>query len=148
MSQDDFWRTTALQDMSEAQWESLCDGCGKCCLIKLQDEDTNDIVFTDIVCDLLDQNNCQCSDYQNRTVRVPDCVKLTPENLQQVNFMPPSCAYRLLHEGHDLPDWHPLRSGGCTAMINARMSVQGRVIAESLYHDDIEERVVAWPLEL
>jgi len=72
MLQDDFWRTTALQDMSEAQWESLCDGCGKCCLIKLQDEDTNDIVFTDIVCDLLDQNNCQCSDYQNRTVRVPD----------------------------------------------------------------------------
>ncbi len=147
MSQDDFWKTTALQDMSEAQWESLCDGCGKCCLIKLQDEDTDDIVFTDIVCDLLDQNNCQCSDYQNRTVRVPDCVKLTAENLQQVNFMPPSCSYRLLYEGQDLPVWHPLRTGGRTAMINARMSVQGRVIAESLYHDDIEERVVTWPLE-
>ncbi len=146
MAQNNFWETTELQDMSEDQWESLCDGCGKCCLIKLQDEVSNDIVFTDVVCDLLDSNTCQCSDYENRTIVVPDCVKLTPENLSQVQFMPPSCSYRLLYEGQDLPAWHPLRTGNATVMINARMSVHGRVIAESAYHDDIEERVVDWPL--
>ena len=147
MAKDDFWRSTPLQKMSVAQWESLCDGCGKCCLIKLQDEDTRDIVFTDVVCDLFDEETCRCTDYTRRVERVPDCVKLTPDNLAQIEFMPPTCAYRLLYEGKDLPDWHPLRTGSSAAMHAAHMSVRGKVIHEANLQDDFEDRVVDWPLD-
>ena len=87
MAKDGFWRVTPLQEMSVAQWESLCDGCGKCCLIKLQDEDTQDIVFTDVVCNLFDEETCRCTDYARRVERVPDCVKLTPDNLSQLSLI-------------------------------------------------------------
>jgi uncharacterized cysteine cluster protein YcgN (CxxCxxCC family) len=133
--------------MDDAQWEALCDGCAKCCLVKLQDEDTDEIVFTDIVCNLLDQENCRCTHYAERTRLVPDCVKLTKDNLDKIDFMPPSCAYRLLHEGQDLPDWHPLVSGDPDSVVAAGMSVKGRVIPEIMFEGDAEDRAVDWPLD-
>jgi uncharacterized cysteine cluster protein YcgN (CxxCxxCC family) len=142
-----FWQTVPLAEMDDAQWEALCDGCAKCCLVKLQDEDTDEIVFTDIVCNLLDQENCRCTHYAERTRLVPDCVKLTKDNLDKIDFMPPSCAYRLLHEGQDLPDWHPLVSGDPDSVVAAGMSVKGRVIPEIMFEGDAEDRAVDWPLD-
>ena len=148
MGQKPFWETTALADMDDAQWEALCDGCAKCCLIKLQDEETEDIVFTDIACHLLDQGNCRCTQYEARTKLVPSCVKLTKDNLGQVDFMPPSCAYRLLHEGKPLPQWHPLVSGTPDSVVAAGMSVKDRVMSEVAFEGDWEERVVDWPVDM
>lgn len=147
MAEKPFWQTVKLADMTAAQWEAVCDGCAKCCLVKLQDEDSGEIVFTDIVCNLLDQQTCRCAHYQERTKLVPDCVKLTKDNLDKIDFMPPSCAYRLLHEGKDLPQWHPLVSGRADSVVEAGMSVKGRVIAEMAFDGDSEDRVVDWPLD-
>lgn len=147
MTEKPFWQTVPLAEMDDAQWEALCDGCAKCCLVKLQDEDTDEIVFTDIVCNLLDQGNCRCTHYAERTKLVPDCVKLTKDNLDKIDFMPPSCAYRLLHEGHDLPDWHPLVSGTHDSVVAAGMSVKGRVTPEIMFEGEAEDRVVDWPLD-
>ena len=147
MAEKPFWQTVKLADMTAAQWEALCDGCAKCCLVKLQDEDRGEIVFTDIVCNLLDQQSCRCTHYEERTKLVPDCVKLSKENLDKIDFMPPSCAYRLLHEGKDLPQWHPLVSGRADSVVEAGMSVKGRVIAEMAFDGDSEDRVVDWPLD-
>ena len=146
MAEKPFWKTVKLADMTAAQWEAVCDGCAKCCLVKLQDEDSGEIVFTDIVCNLLDQQSCRCAHYEERTELVPDCVKLTKDNLDKIDFMPPSCAYRLLHEGKDLPQWHPLVSGRADSVVEAGMSVKGRVIAEMAFDGDSEDRVVDWPL--
>jgi uncharacterized cysteine cluster protein YcgN (CxxCxxCC family) len=147
MAEKPFWQTVKLADMTAAQWEALCDGCAKCCLVKLQDEDSGEIVFTDIVCNLLDQQSCRCTHYEERTKLVPECVKLTKDNLDKIDFMPPSCAYRLLHEGKDLPQWHPLVSGRADSVVEAGMSVKGRVIAEMAFDGDSEDRVVDWPLD-
>ena len=147
MAEKPFWQTVKLTDMTAAQWEAVCDGCAKCCLVKLQDEDSGEIVFTDIVCNLLDQQTCRCAHYAERTKLVPDCVKLTKDNLDKIDFMPPSCAYRLLHEGKDLPQWHPLVSGRADSVVEAGMSVKGRVMAEMAFDGDSEDRVVDWPLD-
>ena len=147
MAEKPFWQTVKLADMTSAQWEAVCDGCAKCCLVKLQDEDSGEIVFTDIVCNLLDQQSCRCAHYEERTKLVPDCVKLTKDNLHKIDFMPPSCAYRLLHEGKDLPQWHPLVSGRADSVVEAGMSVKGRVIVEMAFDGDSEDRVVDWPLD-
>lgn len=147
MAEKPFWQTVKLADMTAAQWEAVCDGCAKCCLVKLQDDDSGEIVFTDIVCNLLDQQSCRCAHYEERTKLVPDCVKLTKDNLDKIDFMPPSCAYRLLHEGKDLPQWHPLVSSRADSVVEAGMSVKGRVIAEMAFDGDSEDRVVDWPLD-
>ena len=147
MTEKPFWQSVKLADMTAAQWEAVCDGCAKCCLVKLQDEDSGEIVFTDIVCNLLDQQSCRCAHYEERTELVPDCVKLTKDNLHKIDFMPPSCAYRLLHEGKDLPQWHPLVSGRADSVVEAGMSVKGRVIVEMAFEGDSEDRVVDWPLD-
>ena len=147
MAENPFWQTVKLADMTAAQWEAVCDGCAKCCLVKLQDDDSGEIVFTDIVCNLLDQQSCRCAHYEERTKLVPDCVKLSKDNLDKIDFMPPSCAYRLLHEGKDLPQWHPLVSGRADSVVEAGMSVKGRVIAEMAFDGDSEDRVVDWPLD-
>ena len=147
MAEKPFWQTVKLADMTAAQWEAVCDGCAKCCLVKLQDEDSGEIVFTDIVCNLLDQQSCRCTHYEERTKLVPDCVKLSKDNLDKIDFMPSSCAYRLLHEGKDLPQWHPLVSGRADSVVEAEMSVKGRVIAEMAFDGDSEDRVVDWPLD-
>src|SRR5947207_14504633 len=105
-----FWKTKTLEEMSNAEWESLCDGCARCCLEKLEDEDTSKSYFTHVSCKLLDAGLCTCKDYPNRSDKVPDCVRLTPENVRTLNWLPPSCGYKLVAEGRDLYWWHPLIS--------------------------------------
>jgi uncharacterized protein len=142
-----FWRVKTLDEMSRDEWESLCDGCARCCLVKLEDEDTGDIHFTDIGCRLLDAKTCRCRDYSRRNRRVPDCVKLTPAAVRALTWLPVTCAYRLVAEGKDLPDWHPLVSGSTDSVHEAGASVRGRVVAGE---DDIAQelwpdRIVKWP---
>jgi uncharacterized protein len=143
-----FWTDTKLADMSESQWESLCDGCGKCCLIRLEDEDTGDIYTTDVSCKLLDGASCQCRDYANRHDFVPDCVKLTPQNMGGLGWLPKTCAYRLVAEGKPLFDWHHLVSGDKEAVHNAGMSVAGKATPEGRVKvKHLIKRIKVWPGE-
>jgi uncharacterized protein len=134
MSELPFWKSKTLSEMNAAQWESLCDGCGKCCMSKLEDEDTGEIVWTSVACRLFDSGACSCRDYANRARKVHDCVQLTPENVGTIPWLPQTCAYRLIHEGKDLHDWHPLVSGDRQSVHAAGMSVRGRVTA---FEDDL-----------
>ena len=141
-----FWRRKSLAEMTHAEWESLCDGCGKCCLIKLEDEDTGEIEPTDVSCKLLCTESCRCGDYTRRKERVPDCVTLTPENIADLGFMPSTCAYRLLAAGKDLAWWHPLVSGDPDSVHKAGISVRHRVISEEAVPDEeLEDHLVDWP---
>jgi len=134
--------------MTAKEWESLCDGCGKCCCIRLEDEDTSDIYITDVVCKLFNPATCQCTDYPNRSKHVPDCVTLTPGNVSKLHWMPRTCAYRLISEGKDLPDYHHLVSGSKNSIHQSGMSVQDAVTCESLVtEDDLPHRIVIWPGE-
>jgi uncharacterized cysteine cluster protein YcgN (CxxCxxCC family) len=125
-----FWETKSLLEMSAAEWESLCDGCGQCCMIKLEDEDTGDIAVTRLACKLLDIGSCRCSNYENRQYHVEDCVKLTPEAVHGLNWLPKTCAYRLIDEGKGLLWWHPLVSGSPETVHEVGVSVRGRAISE------------------
>ena len=146
MSKLPFWRSKSLTEMSEAEWESLCDGCAKCCLVKLEDEDTGRIDYTDVACFLLDRGTCRCADYAHRQQRVPDCVVLTPDTVAELAWMPSTCAYRLLAEGRDLPWWHPLVSGDPETVHQAGISVRYRVLSETEVDEDaLEDRIVDWP---
>lgn len=138
-----FWERKTLRQMTEAEWESLCDGCGKCCLNKLQDEDTGALAFTNAACKLLDLNTCRCSDYANRWDHVPECVKLVPTMIHRLQWLPSTCAYRLLAEGHPLPDWHPLITGDPDSVHRAGISVRGRAVRETDVRD-LEDHVVDW----
>ncbi len=138
-----FWRTKSLTEMDAAEWESLCDGCGQCCLHKLQDVDTDEIALTDVACRLLDLESCRCGDYPNRSVQVPDCVQLTPGNAGALAWMPTSCAYRRLANGQTLDWWHPLVSGDPETVHAAGISVRGQAVGEDEI-DDIEDHVVGW----
>lgn len=141
-----FWETKPLAEMSEAEWESLCDGCGKCCLIGLEDEDTGEIYLTDVACDLFDGAACRCSDYANRKSHVPDCVKLTPETIGELNWLPKTCAYRLVHEGKPLRSWHPLVSGDPESVHAANVSVKGKTRPQRrLRTRHLIKRIVQWP---
>ncbi|MGE4372087.1 MAG: YcgN family cysteine cluster protein, partial [Xanthobacter sp.] len=113
--------------MTGDQWESLCDRCGRCCLVKLEDEDTGEIAYTDVGCRLFDTKSCGCADYANRSQTVPECVRLTPEVVETLSWLPPTCAYRLVREGKDLPIWHPLVSGDYGSVVSSGISVFGRV---------------------
>jgi len=139
-----FWKTKTLDEMSQEEWESLCDGCGRCCLHKLRDEDTDELAFTNVACRLLDTDTCQCSDYPNRQSKVPDCVQLTPVALREIDWLPPSCAYRRVEEGRDLPVWHPLISGTPSTVITSGASARGRIISER-DAGALENHVVDWP---
>ena len=143
-----FWETKSLQEMTHDEWESLCDGCAKCCLVQLEDEDTQQLVFTDVACDLLDAGTCRCTDYSNRSVRVPECMTLTPDNVHEAaEFAPPSCAYRLLAIGETLPEWHPLKSNNQSSTISSGNSVSMRVqFLRDVNPDNLEEHIVDWPL--
>jgi uncharacterized cysteine cluster protein YcgN (CxxCxxCC family) len=143
-----FWKTKTMAEMSQSEWESLCDGCGKCCCIRLEDEDNGDIYITDVTCRLFDTHNCRCGDYANRSKLVPDCVTLTPDNVTALNWMPKTCAYRLVANGEDLPKWHHLVSGSEESIHDAGMSVQDAVISEDfVQEDDHIHRIVIWPGE-
>lgn len=139
-----FWRRKTLSEMSRPEWESLCDGCARCCLLKLEDIDTGEIAYTDISCKLLDSGACRCSDYENRQLSVPDCVVLEAKNIVNLGWMPSSCAYRLIAEKKDLAWWHPLVSGDPNTVHEAGISVRGRVVPEQR-GDDPEDRIVTWP---
>ncbi|MGD1933862.1 MAG: YcgN family cysteine cluster protein [Candidatus Phaeomarinobacter sp.] len=140
-----FWEAKDLTDMNPTEWESLCDGCARCCLIKLEDEDTGDIETTNIVCHLLDQDLCRCTDYVNRTKRVPTCIKLTPGNVGAIKWMPTSCAYRRLAEGRGLASWRPLDSGNSDSVHKAGISVQGKVVSEEgIADEDLEDYLAIW----
>jgi len=116
--------------MSEAEWESLCDGCGKCCLHKLEDADTGEVTYTAVACRLLDSETVRCSHYAKRRRLVPDCALLTAETVRRMAWLPRTCAYRLIAEGKDLYDWHPLISGDPESVCRAGISVRGRVVSE------------------
>jgi uncharacterized cysteine cluster protein YcgN (CxxCxxCC family) len=158
-----FWESKSLAQMSEQQWESLCDGCAKCCLHKFIEDDSDqqqdlsptsyiaadeDMHYTNISCYLLNDKTCSCTQYARRTQLVPDCVKLTQDNLDDIFFMPPSCAYRRLQEGRGLPSWHPLlHKGKKSAMHSAGMSVRNKVIKDNEVDiSDFEDYIVRWPL--
>lgn len=144
-----FWRSKSLDEMSEAEWESLCDGCGRCCLVKLEDEDTGAYYATDLVCRLFDEATCRCHDYPNRQRHVSDCVRLTPDLVREIGWLPPTCGYRLVAEGKDLPWWHPLQSGRTDSVIEAGVSVKGRIHASetAMPFPDYVTRIKRWPFQ-
>jgi hypothetical protein len=134
-----FWKTKSLHEMTGAEWESLCDGCGKCCLATLEDEDTGEICWTSVGCRLFDGATCRCADYANRLSRVPDCVRLTPDNVGTIAWLPKTCAYRLLAEGSELPAWHPLVSGDPESVHAAGISVKGCITASEDELTEVEQ---------
>ena len=144
-----FWRAKTLEAMSLQEWESLCDGCGRCCLNKLEYEDTGEIVWTDIRWKLLDGQSCRCTNYPNRKDFVPDCIRLTVEEVETLTWLPPTCGYRLVKEGRDLYWWHPLLSGDPDTVHAAGISVRDRTVDETdVDWDDYEDHEVAWPGEV
>jgi hypothetical protein len=132
-----FWQTTPLSAMSREQWESLCDGCGKCCLNKYEDEDTGAIHYTSLACRLLDLEHGGCADYPNRAARVADCVTLTPDRLSDPTWLPQTCAYRCIAEGRALPDWHPLLTGDTNSVRVAGQAVHGWAQSETGIDDPL-----------
>jgi uncharacterized protein len=127
---DRFWETLPLEKLDRAQWEALCDGCGKCCLHKLEDDDTGELYPTNVACKLLDRRTSRCSDYRHRHAYVPDCVRLTPAKLREIDWLPPTCAYRLRDEGKPLPAWHHLNTGDPESVHTAGKSVRGWTVSE------------------
>ncbi|RVT92602.1 YcgN family cysteine cluster protein [Sphingomonas crocodyli] len=140
--QKPFWETKRLDEMSRAEWESLCDGCGKCCLHKLEDEETGELMATNVACKLLDRRSGQCSNYKHRHAFVPECVRLTPRKLREIDWLPSTCAYRLIDEGKPLADWHYLVCGDREAVHTAKVSVRGWTVSESDVGDDLEYHLI------
>ena len=140
-----FWDQYALDQLNPVEWEALCDGCGLCCLVKLEDEETAEIAYTKLACKLLDCKTARCSDYANRREHVPDCLQLTPEMVKTLHWLPPSCAYKRVDQGQKLPRWHPLLTGTAKSVREARKSAAGRCIPEYMVDaEDVEDYIVKW----
>lgn len=142
-----FWRSRTLEDFSPAEWEALCDGCGRCCLVKLEDEDTAEIHLTRLSCSLLDIGSCRCSDYENRHAKMPDCITITPEKVRTLGWLPPTCGYRLIEEGKDLLWWHPLVSGSTDTVHQAGISVRRLARSEAGVKAERLHRYIIPPFE-
>ena len=138
-----FWHHKTLEEMNRDEWEALCDGCAKCCLHRLEDEDTREIYFTNVHCRLLDLKASRCTRYGERSALVPDCVTLTPADLEDPYWLPSTCAYRLLAEGKELPHWHPLISGNPDTVRQSGNSISGRTICED-DADDLSHHIITW----
>lgn len=147
MASRPFWETKSLEQMTVPEWESLCDGCGLCCLIRFEDEDTGEIFPTRVHCRLFDSQACACTNYPERKRYVPDCIKLTPHNIETLQWMPLSCAYRRIHEGRGLADWHPLVSGNPESVHEAGVSIRGETFSEEDLADPEDAvQYAAWDL--
>jgi len=140
-----FWNSKSLAEMTPQEWESLCDGCGRCCLHKLEDVDSGLLFYTNVACRLLDEHHCRCTNYPERMHLVPDCLLLSADDDDQFNWLPASCAYRKLANGQSLEWWHPLISGDPGSVHQAGISVRGRVISETeVPREQLEDHVVNW----
>lgn len=145
MLREQFWQRYRLAELNQAEWEALCDGCGLCCLVKLQDEDSAEVAYTRVACMLLDTRTASCQDYPNRLQHVPDCLQLTPERVAILPWLPTTCAYRRVHEGKPLPNWHHLLTGSRQTVHQARKSAAGRCVSELDSHPDLlEEQIIRW----
>lgn len=145
MAQQVFWLAKKLGEMSKTEFEALCDGCGKCCLHKLEDEDSGDVYYTKVACRYLDHQSCRCQAYDERQQLVPECVVLTPESVKDTYWLPETCAYRLIDQGLPLFDWHPLISGDPDSVHKAGMSVAGQVLSEQdVAEADFEDHIIRW----
>ena len=138
-----FWKTKTLFEMTPEEWEALCDGCGKCCLEKVVFEDDGTLAFTNIACRLLNRKTCRCRHYAERSRYVPECMPIRPENIKEYYWLPKTCAYRLLNEGKDLPEWHPLVSGNPVSVHAAGMSAAGRCISPKP-EEEFQKHIVEW----
>ncbi|MEN8261639.1 MAG: YcgN family cysteine cluster protein [Pseudomonadota bacterium] len=143
MTNRPFWKEKSLAEMSLAEWESVCDGCGKCCLNKLEDEDTGEIFFTNTVCDLIDLDTCRCTHYDSRCTLVPQCLDLKQHDFTRLKWLPSTCAYKLLSEGKDLAPWHPLVSGDPESVHEAGVSVRSYAVHESQV-EDLTDHIIEW----
>ncbi len=142
MTERPFWKAKNLEKMSQGEWESLCDGCALCCLIKLEDEESREIAYTDVVCELLDIGACKCTDYENRQIRVPTCLKLNTDRVRDLDWLPSTCAYRMIAAGEDLLWWHPLVSGDPETVHLSGVSVRYWCVPEGKIKDeDLENRI-------
>ena len=145
MSEPRFWETKSLDELNREEWEALCDGCGRCCLLKIEDEDSGDLYYTNVVCEFHDSERCRCTAYRQRSELVPDCIQVTPEVAREQKWLPDTCAYRLLAEGKALFDWHPLISGDPDSVHQAGISVRDKVVSEQYVHpDELPEHLVNW----
>ena len=141
-----FWQHKTLAQMTKSEWESLCDGCAKCCLLKLQDQDTEQVFYTSVACKLLDLETCSCTDYQNRNSRVPECIWLKSDDLNHLDWLPSTCAYRLLSEGRDLPSWHHLVSGDTNTVFSSGVAIASFAI-QDVDDEDLEDFIIEGIME-
>jgi hypothetical protein len=141
----EWWHEKSLAELSAEQWEALCDGCAKCCLHKLEDEDNGEVLYTRVRCRYLDEATCRCSDYPRRSVLMPNCIQLQAESVEDLDWLPSTCAYRLRAHGERLPEWHPLVSGDTATVHRAGISIRGRAISDEFVHPDgFDEHIVQW----
>jgi uncharacterized cysteine cluster protein YcgN (CxxCxxCC family) len=143
-----FWEKKKFDKLSKDEWEALCDGCGKCCMNKLEDEDTGDVALTNVACRLFDNDTCRCAQYPIRHQFVPECIVLSPANIaNNLYWMPQTCAYKLVYEGNPLPEWHPLLTGSAQSVHAAGVSMQGSTVPEfEVDDDDWEDHIIEEPL--
>jgi uncharacterized cysteine cluster protein YcgN (CxxCxxCC family) len=141
----DWWHDKTLAELNADEWEALCDGCAKCCLHKLEDEDSGEVFYTRVRCRYLDEASCRCSDYPRRSVMVPNCIHLQADSVQDLDWLPSTCAYRLRAHGEQLPNWHPLVSGDAATVHRAGISIRGRAVSDEFVHPDgFDEHIVQW----